>query len=579
MPSQVLKSALALLPSIDLSRSKQFFPSSKSTTDSISMVSESGTGSKNGEVASLPSSQPLTSANTPVTVTATAGAAAPIDTATTRTDTMTSDTASEAGSSSGKSSVSSPRLDGIFNNNNHYASLAEVIENENIADYTGVWEAFDIPYSLSLPSEMVYLGQAVPLTIRFGPQRGHHSNTKQGNAHQQDSINNSNSINGDKISASLRRFVVKKGVLRLVEHTVLREVSSVQVPPNKTVAPNKNQANRNLALLTTNAHAPSQAMQEQVFEDDPANKNSSSHRRTFSEQQQSGNNTGNRSIKSRMMATFGKHQNQSAIYQEQNYHGSHSHLPFPGGGDSGTEIQQQQQNTKTRHQHQLSFPGGDAHQQQQQQQGDRRSIFKPNRHSMDVSMNPAMSGNSHSPRIVNSIEAKFKTEVMLLSLTPHLQRQERWYQHQLKNLISQTQGNSNHHAEQDKDFEDMYTEEEVAKEDIEDGVWQTTVWVSIPGPSAMATFTETKNIVKTHTFQLILLCGMSDENIPSAFTATPATDGNETEAGSAGSGSGSGSVSTVSLANVNKEFRLEMDLHVTGPRAPAEMSFRQPRKE
>lgn len=164
---------------------------------------------------------------------------------------------------------------------------------------------------------------------------------------------------------------------------------------------------------------------------------------------------------------------------------------------------------------------------------------------------------SINPRIVNSIEAKFKTEVMLLSLTPFLQRQEQWYQRQLKKIASGLQGGSNgdkdaqqenndDNDEDDEEGDDMYVEEEDVEEDIEDGMWQTTIWVPIPGPSAMATFTETKNIVKTHTLQLILLCGLDREKVQVPAVVVQSGEEEDTK-----------SVSAVSLSNVNKEFRLE----------------------
>ncbi|KAH7048025.1 hypothetical protein BKA57DRAFT_505672 [Linnemannia elongata] len=583
MPSQVFKSALAMLPSIDLSRSKQLFSMSKTTGPSSAPTSESGSGSGSGAgsgsgtTAAALSSQPSTSAAT--TTPANAAISSATTTTTATKDSM--DSTSEAGSSSSCSSVSSPRLNGRENNYNH-PSYPEDTDNENIADYTGVWEAFDIPYSLSLPSEMVYLGQVVPLTIRFGPHRGHYSSS---NNKQQEQGN------GSRQNIPSRRFVVKKGVLRLVEHTLLREVTTTQ-GPKLASAQNKNH-NKSLALMTTNAHASSQATLEQAFEDDGSTKDSS-HRRAFSEQQPHPNSNGK---SKRLVPLFGKRQDQNAIYQEQGYHGSHSHLPLPGEGDSGIE-QQQQRNTKTQHQHQLSLPGGgDAHSSSHKHEGDlRRSFFKPGRHSMDVStgrpvsmVNPYGPTKSGNPRIVSSIEAKFKTEVMFLSLTPFLQRQEQWYQRQLKkNAFASAAGSAGRtldgsdgdkdalqQEENDEDDDkeergDIYVEEEDVEEDIEDGVWQTTIWVPIPGPSAMATFTETKNIVKTHTLQLILLCGLSGEAVPVPTVVVQSEDG-ETDSGS---GSTAASVAAVSLSNVNKEFRIEMDLHVTGPRSPIEMTIR-----
>ncbi|KAG0374811.1 hypothetical protein BGX24_009901 [Mortierella sp. AD032] len=591
---KVLKSALSLLPTIDLSRSKQLFSISKTgSTLTSESASESGSGSGaragagTGAPASL--SQPSASATTTATAaTSSASTATKDTTATTSAVTAETDATSEAGSSSSCASVSSPRLTGTGDN------YPGDDNNENIADYTGVWETFDIPYSLSLPTEMVYLGQVVPLTIRFGPRRGYCSSSNNNN--RMDANGNDLDASDERnlpTSASSRRFVVKKGVLRLVEHTLLREVTTAQVPTPKgshgsssNNKNNKKHTSKSLALTTNAHHGSSQATLEEVFED--GSHKDSSHRRAFSEQQPQSNNGGiDGKAKPRMMVPmFGKRQDQNAIYQEQGYHGSHSHLPLPGGGGDSGAVQQQQ---RTQHQHQLSLPGGgsdaQAHQQQRQQGDLRRSFFKPNRHSMDVSASRPVSlvnpygptnGNNSNPRIVSSIEAKFKTEVMLLSLTPFLQRQEQWYQRQMMKAGpgSRTQDGSDVDQDQDQYNEDdeeregsvrrMYVEEEDVEEDIEDGVWQTTIWVPIPGPSAMATFTETKNIVKTHTLQLILLCGFGEGTVPSS--AVPVAQG-EGDADS-------GSVSAVSLSNVNKEFRIEMDLHVTSPRAPVEMSIK-----
>ncbi|KAG0208889.1 hypothetical protein BGX33_005983 [Mortierella sp. NVP41] len=576
MPSQVIKSALAMLPSIDLSRSKQLFSMSKS-----------GPGSGSGTDSSP--SQPSTSVITTTPATATITPSTTAASATTKITpnhalTAETDTNSEAGSSSPL--VSSPPL----------ADYPSPDENEAIADYTGVWEAFDIPYSLSLPSEIVYLGQVVPLTIRFGPHRGYHKE-------------NQDKENSPRPSTSSRRFVVKKGVLRLVEHTLLREVTTAQIPPQK--AQNKNQT-KSLAL-TTNAHDASQATLEEIFDNDSSRAQSppppnfedqqqQPHRRGFSEQQQQQQVDGTGKGKRMMASVFGKRQEQSSIYQEQGYHGSHSHLPLSGdsSSSSSTLAVQQQRNTRSQHQQQLSLPGDMNHhhhpqqqqQQQQQQGGLRRSVLKPNRHSMDVltgrpvSMISPYGATSSNPRIVSSIEAKFKTEVMVLSLTPFLQRQEQWYQRQLAKAAGgqsqlsekneQQDGSGNIDGEQDEQDEgedDMYVEEEEVEEDVEEGVWQTTIWIPIPGPSAMATFTETKNIMKTHTLQLILLCGLGGEPAPSpAPVPVVVVQGEEgvieADAGSAAS------VPAVSLSAVNKEFRLEMDLHVTGPRAPVEMTLR-----
>ncbi|KAF9944916.1 hypothetical protein BGZ65_011429, partial [Modicella reniformis] len=244
----------------------------------------------------------------------------------------------------------------------------------------------------------------------------------------------------------------------------------------------------------------------------------------------------------------------------------------------------QEQNTKA-----LIAPQQQSEHRRNQSSDLKRLFFKPKRHSVDYSaeqlssiITPPLSPTTHGSRIISTIEAKFKTEVMTQSLTSQLQQREARYQRRLRRRRFRhghgdgigakgshgrlRSGNEEEEEEEDEsDDNDQSDDEDYQSESEsqdEEGVWRKTMWIQLPGPAEVATFTETKHIVKKHTLQLILLCGLVGDTTSNNISA---------EAGHCpGSGGSSNPIDRViTQPGVNKEFRLEMDLHVTGPRAPA----------
>jgi hypothetical protein len=276
-----------------------------------------------------------------------------------------------------------------------------------------------------------------------------------------------------------------------------------------------------------------------------------------------------------------KKQSKALIYQEKSYNGSHSHL---------YDLLQQETHVHGQTGKDSIGPLPPQHQQQQQQDQRRshssdlkRLFFKPKRHSMDFSterpstptrdpsssaappLSPTPQGQpprSLSPnagtRIVNTIEAKFKTEVMALALTPQLQKREAQYQRRLRRKLQRRRsGNDDEenghddHSDDEDDNEDDTNEsegEEDADVDMdEEDIWQTTIWIQLPGSAELATLTETKHIVKKHTLQLILLCGLVGNTASNGSSVAMET----------GSGGGTSSEKVITQPGVNKEFRLE----------------------
>jgi len=152
----------------------------------------------------------------------------------------------------------------------------------------------------------------------------------------------------------------------------------------------------------------------------------------------------------------------------------------------------------------------------------------------------------NTARIISSVENKFKTEVMTISLSPLFQIQERDRRRRI--WERQQESSSDSESGQDGGFGHGRSGEKVGEEsDDDDDTWKSTVWIQMPGPSEMATGTETKGIVKTHTVQLILLCGMIPPPQGSAATVEMPAIANAPS-----------SASTVSLSTSgNREFRLE----------------------
>ncbi|KAF8982253.1 hypothetical protein BGZ52_002041 [Haplosporangium bisporale] len=335
---------------------------------------------------------------------------------------------------------------------------------DNEIQYTGVWEPFDVPYCFSLPSETVCLGQRLPLTIQFGPC---------GQEHVRPSGNN-NKRGTDPRS----RFVVKKGILKLMEHTLLREVTVMPAPA------------RLIGARTTQVEDPMSSLGPRSRIKD------SSNAREKSIYNQNGVVTGSQP---HLHALFRRNQQQSS-------------------------------------QHGRSFsaaPGPDT------------SISK--RHSLDHSPSAqATSVTGNTARIISSVENKFKTEVMTISLSPLFQIQERDRRRRIWERQQESSSDSES-GQESKSGRGRFGETDGGEEsDGDDDTWRSTVWIQMPGPSEMATGTETKGIVKTHTIQLILLCGMISPQGGSVPVEVPAL------------ANAPSSASTVSLSpSGNREFRLE----------------------
>lgn len=283
--------------------------------------------------------------------------------------------------------------------------------------------------------------------------------------------------------------MVKKGILKLMEHTLLREVTVMPAPA------------RLIGARTTQVEDPMSSLGPRSRIKD------SSNAREKSIYNQNGEVTGSQP---HLHALFRRNQQQSS-------------------------------------QHGRSFsaaPGPDT------------SISK--RHSLDHSpcaQATLVTGNT--ARIISSVENKFKTEVMTISLSPLFQIQERDRRRRIWERQQESSSDSES-GQESRSGRGRFGETDGGEEsDGDDDTWRSTVWIQMPGPSEMATGTETKGIVKTHTIQLILLCGMISPQGGSVPVEVPAL------------ANAPSSASTVSLSpSGNREFRLEMDIQVTGPRAP-----------
>ncbi|KAF9960967.1 hypothetical protein BGZ72_005270, partial [Mortierella alpina] len=577
LPTKAIRSALSMLPlpTIDL-RSKQLSLLPTMEKDSKAEV-ERLVESQEAKPSGIASSDVPTAKSADI-------AAAPLSPSTSSPSTASSSSQSAMTGTDGYASDDTlPSSDDESDN-----------ADENSADYTGVWEPFQMPYSCSLPSETVYLGQAIPLTIRFGPRKEYGADKykdksrsrsrngrkarkkdrEDGRQHQRSRHNKQRSEKDQFVPQP--RFVIKRGIVKVVEHTLLREVTVTPAPP--ALVNHHNYTAYVASAPTKNAHTlPSSS--EATFD----------HRAgILLSKQQPGQQEQKRELLGHVHAntitggepvilpSFAVNSLKSPIYQGLGYNGSNSHLYEQMKKD--VKQPQQDQNRRSG-EHNWSF-------------------FKSQRHSLDHAPNnhqssssesgpvdlhlspaalaandaslpplhrlppppPTATPSSSNSKIVSSIEAKFKTEAMTISLTPLLQQRERQYQRLFAGKYKNGRGGlaGSEVRTNDGDGED---EEEVADDDddaeaerdLEEGVWQTTVYIQLPGLSDLATFTETKHIVKTHSLQLILLCGLvSDPSHGAGGGASVAT----------GSGNG-GPVPMITKSGVNKEFRLEMDLHVT----------------
>ncbi|KAG0007451.1 hypothetical protein BGZ80_004642, partial [Entomortierella chlamydospora] len=492
-PSNVFKSALSMFPSIDLLRPKQPLNNTATTqTTSPPLTTEPTVQeepNEDGKTSSVESSAS--------------------DSSTSESSTSESSSSLDYSTSASMGPLSRSPTETSRTNS---SSMDEdsMAEDEDSANYTGVWEPFQIPYSCSLPSETVYLGQTVPVSIQFGPtkhgrrrrresKRRKDRDGKRFGSHHHHHHHRDEDIDekGQESEAPSYRFVVKKGILKVVEHTLLREVTVVPV------------------LLKNKKSA-------QALNMAPANNTHNAHQQQRQQQQQQQHKT-SQDLSSGQLIIPGivKNQNQGQIYQEKAYSGSHP--------DLYDHLQQEPSEDLRVHQHSRSdFDNGF------------KRFFNPKRHSVDVAskqppaINPTPirtpppttvqsptaqgfpplppSANGASTRIINSIEAKFKTEVMTVSLTPQLQQHERQYQRHLHNSSQDQAQEQARDQEQEQNQSEEEDQRMTRHKSHRGNVWRTTIWIQIPGPSELATFTSTKHIVKKHTLQLILLCGLVDDS-------------------------------------------------------------------
>ncbi|KAF9112413.1 DNA-directed DNA polymerase epsilon, subunit B [Mortierella sp. AM989] len=526
-PTKVLKSAFAMLPSIDVLRPKRLLadsiPASLTPKTSSSPLAADRVSHEEPPKGTGPTL--IASSDSSTSSSSTSESGSSLDSS------ISTSTGSPSRLSTDSSSADSFVIDEM-------SSSTE--DDDDPANYTGVWEPFQIPYSCSLPSETVYLGQTVPVTIRFGPSKRSRKRQRDSRKKDRDGRKHGNHHHKgkDKYEQNQEpespgyRFVVKKGILKVVEHTHLREVT---VAPS---SPTHKYQKQNPVMAPNNALNTFQSTNFNDKEPSPQHLQASNVERGGL----------------LMIPGIAKKRSQPQIYQEKAYSGSHSHLY--DHLQHGLHLN-----------HQNSKVSSEDHQHERADSNDFKRFFKPKRHSVDVASrvvratsptgprgplsttisSPTAQGfpplppstNGASTRIINSIEAKFKTEVMSVSLTPQLQQRERHYQRRLDRDQMRSQ-------EYKKESDNEEGDHKVTRRRDDGGnVWRTTIWIQIPGPPELATFTETKHIVKKHTLQLILLCGLVDDS------------GNlETEA-EASATSTFGSV--IVQPGINKEFRLEKE--------------------
>ncbi|KAF9433471.1 hypothetical protein BGZ76_009421 [Entomortierella beljakovae] len=597
--TKVLKSYLAMIPTFDLSRPKHFLLDTFSDTHKpVEKVAKELPKDEN-LVSTLPSSLSAGSSSS------------------------TLESESLADSSTSSSSVGSSKgekldIDEISSVDDGEEEEEEEEQGDNSANYTGVWEPFHMPYSCSLPSETVHLGQSVPITIQFGSNKRsrmkRRESRKKGGGRDK-----SNLVNGgageeegggggevhhhrhhhhhhqrqEPKSSHDYRFVVKKGILKVVEHTHLKEF--MVAPP--TLIRQQHKSNPAMVAGYTNSMNNNNNNNNNNVKNglppirvstDLSKRISMSDRQQQQQIQQSDHKTAltAQELSPEQIPGIATHQANDQIYQEKGHNRSHSHF--------FDHIR------RASHHEQMHTKGSteELPMHSRRDSSDLRRFFKPKRHSVDVAsrytptlaltslrgtqspniQSPTASGFSHqqqqqqqqhqpylnisNTRIINSIEAKFKTEVITVSLTPHLHQRELQYQKRLNKMASlhQIEEVEDQH-EDDDDNEHGDNENNDGKEKVKEkgdkkmmvknhvhrggNVWKTTIWFQIPGPSELATFTETKHIVMKHTLQLILLCGLVDDS-----------DNEEIEQ-EAGLSRASSFGSAITEPGINKEFRLE----------------------
>ncbi|KAF9975917.1 hypothetical protein BGZ73_000264 [Actinomortierella ambigua] len=189
------------------------------------------------------------------------------------------------------------------------------------------------------------------------------------------------------------------------------------------------------------------------------------------------------------------------------------------------------------------------------------------------------SGSGHTTKpmttkVISQVEARFKTEVMSLPLDQFLAKDKALF-------IGEEGSKKRKMRVLKKDENSAFVKGDTPEEDGQDSdqeendhsqqqaFWETTVWFTIPDPSKVSPYTQTTNIVKSHTLQLIL--GFALE-VPPALPR----DSNDSDEGDEGDDDLPLPLPTPLQhlvahpgAVITKPFRLELDLYITGPPAPS----------
>ncbi|KAG0244633.1 hypothetical protein BGW41_006872 [Actinomortierella wolfii] len=525
-------------------------------------------------------------------------------------------------------------------------------------EYTGLWEVFQMPYCLSLPSETVYLGQRVPLRIRFGPfpwaakehasdssdssdsspsesslayrrkQRG--MTRRSAKDRRMSTSSSSSSLDGTDSYMQQPRFRVTRGTLKLVEHILLRKVDHIEVLQRQrmpSASRHYQQASENHAGSTTAVANPSSSRQRQQVSITNTGDSSNtaagaspqliggtggrfSIRRLVQRHNHSGNNNNHRHSEylerlhdeGHHLYTQGSNSNQYLSVRDSraavgpaatassspvsaNFPHHHNHnLLHPQETNAsaakssgfGLRLWPMAKKTIIREdkkagRHSVDF-GDLSH-----QQGDRntstdalhqlQNLQPVQGHPMSSSV-PAgrSSGASTKPmttKVISQVEARFKTEVMTLPLDMFLTQAGTKDGPVLLGENESVKKNNRHLEGEDK-------EQELEQEGRQD-YWETIVWFTIPDPSKVSPYTQTTNIVKSHTLQLILGCSLE---VPASSRSRDDDDSDESNSDDDVHPPSSLPVSLQHLAArpgavITKPFRLELDLYLTGPPVPS----------
>ncbi|KAG0056608.1 hypothetical protein BGZ83_004390 [Gryganskiella cystojenkinii] len=634
-PSKVLKSAMAFLPSIDLSRTRQLLTSTTTSTPSSSPPpAKISNGNPSSPLHPPTTSIPSPSAKTTMIPGETYHSTLHSPRLTT-SPTIASAAIPQGNSPSSPSSPRSCKDSGRTSSvqppynahRDHHNLKHPYQEQQDVIDYTGVWEPFQIPYTCSIPSETVHLGQLFPLTIQFGPlprrpfppfapaaigstsifhtvvplsrtsnspdplrvlnrgRSGSGSSRTLGNGRIQKRASHGRAATSHQASKSVSiqkpdvhvngiglngskdghggnssndgsdglgelRFLVKKGILKVVEHTILREVTVMPTGHIASMLPPSSSSGRTASPgpgihLNHRRSRSSMVYQEQLY--------SASHPAL----------TNNPSLLPPSPALSTR---QASILANNNNDTSNNRPPPPPLTLGGEKSKSKNFFFKRRSLDQPLSP---------------TDIIKsaPLPLSPTLTHNTINGKNKGTTKVISTIEAKFKTEATVISLTPTLRERELRYQYWVSqsdsnldeddlNSDNKSDDNDDHHccgssssnsnSELDEEDESDFILEE------DEGIWRTTVWVQLPDTPELSTCTETKHIQRTHTLQLILLCGVlglatTPPNSGANVVATAASAGRRPLIASTSSSTPSTSsrFTSSTMPSANKEFRLE----------------------